>query len=162
MERTYRRKKEDHPVKAWLIRAVDLRSEISSVEEQLSLVSRQAYTLPSPSSVSNTRGRVSPPEEARFVSSLEEKDSLERELRNRLADLREQLDEIIRTINRYTSGTENRILIQRYVYGRIWPVISRDLGYSIRDLSRKEASALAKIVLPPADPLPLRQKSRSA
>jgi len=162
MERTYRRKNETNPVKAWLIRAVDLRTEIVSLEKQLSQISRQAYALPSPSSVANTRVRVSTQEEARFVSSLEEKDSLERELRDRLAALQEQRDEIVRTINRYTTGTENRILTGRYLEGHTWPVISMDLGYSVRNLSRMEASALAKIVLPPADSLTVRQKARSA
>ena len=135
-------------VKSWLQQAIGLQAEIHALRLQLSHLTDQSLSLASPSAFSNSRVQSSRADQAAFTAPVVEKDSLEAKLRDRLIVLNARKDEIIRVINQYTSGTENLVLTARYVCGRKWPEISKELGYSIRQLSRIEKSGMEKIILP--------------
>ena len=135
-------------VRRYMKQGVDLNIRIRALEQQLSFITAQAFSLPSLSGISHATAHASPSSEAGFVLPLEKKDSLEQVLALEHEMLQALRRQIVGVIHSCTSGKENMALTCCYVSGMKWNETAEELKLSVKQTRRVVESALMKIRLP--------------
>ncbi len=119
-----------------------LKTQITRLQENIDGLRDK---LMSPSGKTITWAPVTPKRDDKFAGTMARIDEIEREMREKLDECTKLRLSIERAINSVSDPTLYNLLCSRYIQGKTWEEVGKDIGYSTTSVKRLHKKALRKM-----------------
>lgn len=135
-------------VLAYLEQVYRRQLDAERLQRSIELMSDQAVSVPSASAAHDIKIQSLRSEEAPFISSVSEKDQMERELRELTEELEPLKSQALQIIRQQTGLLQRIVLTWHFIHGFPWKAVAMRVDRTERQVYRLRNEGLEMIVLP--------------